>query len=340
MVKKVCLYFVANPLQYLAAKSIASSIESSEKNILVWYQPGVTPIVREEDWDASIYMPWPRWFPAPGILGRIKRTLENIDMVAALVGSCDKLVIHSAVFDTEAINYFLKALPRLCKAREMHARILPDGIISTRRYPLTRLKVFLQYFRKFRKLVNSRLDYWCFSGDRIGSDAVFCDRIYVLNGFPHQYPPEKVVELPPLAGSNQLQQGEKKALIIGQPLVDTGLLSRHDCDLLTENIHAFLKSTGIEQIDYKGHPKDPNAELYHPDYNIIDADLPLETYMSETFYSMVVGVRSTALLSAKQIYGKQTNVLAFGWSKINFKSATERNDMEHTFTALGVALHW
>jgi hypothetical protein len=46
--------------------------------------------------------------------------------------------------------------------------------------------------------VAPELDYWCFSGDRIGSDAPFCDRIYVIPGLPHEYPADKVVVLPPL----------------------------------------------------------------------------------------------------------------------------------------------
>jgi hypothetical protein len=46
--------------------------------------------------------------------------------------------------------------------------------------------------------VAPELDYWCFGGDRIGSDAPFCDRIYVIAGLPHEYPADKVVVLPPL----------------------------------------------------------------------------------------------------------------------------------------------
>lgn len=80
----------------------------------------------------------------------------------------------------------------------MKARILPDGIISIHRYPLSITKRLAQYARKLRRLIAPELDYWCFSGDRIGSDAPFCDRIYVIPGLPHNYPADKVVVLPPL----------------------------------------------------------------------------------------------------------------------------------------------
>ena len=120
---RVAVYFVASPLQYLAARRIAENFEAGARQVLVWYKPGVTPIVREADWDAAGYMPWPRWEPLPGPFGRHRRLRDNIRRVAALVGPCDSLHIHSAVFDTEAINYFLRALPKACGAREMRAHI-------------------------------------------------------------------------------------------------------------------------------------------------------------------------------------------------------------------------
>lgn len=167
----VALYFVASPLQYLAARRIAASFEAGSRQVLVWYKHGVASIVRPEEWDAASFMPWPRWEPLPGPCGRHRRLRANIRLVAQLVGRCDDIRIHSAVFDTEAINYFLRALPPACGARRMRARILPDGIISTRRYPLSLARRLAQYGRKLRRLAAPELDYWCFGGDRIGSDA-------------------------------------------------------------------------------------------------------------------------------------------------------------------------
>ena len=241
---RVAVYFVASPLQYLAARRIAENFEAGARQVLVWYKPGVTPIVREADWDAAGYMPWPRWEPLPGPFGRHRRLRDNIRRVAALVGPCDSLHIHSAVFDTEAINYFLRALPKACGAREMRARILPDGIISIRRYPLAPAKRLAQYARKLRRLVAPELDYWCFGGDRIGSDAPFCDRIYVIAGLPHEYPADKVVVLPPLvtprAGAAAGAASERTALVIGQPLVGAGLMKPADRDAVSDEIRACL----------------------------------------------------------------------------------------------------
>lgn len=337
----VAVYFVASPLQYLAAKRIAERFEPGARQVLVWYKPGLKQVVDPDEWDACTYMSWPRWEPLPGAFGRHRRLRANIAMIAGLVGKCERLVIHSAVFDTEAINYFLHALPQSSGARDVHARILPDGLISIRRYPLNLHKRIAQRVRRLRRFIAPELVYQTFSGDRIGSDAPFVDRIYVLPGLPHEYPIDKVVELPPLVDVDASAQGiahdgRKRALVIGQPLVGAGLLAPRDLAPLTIEIHDWLLSQGITDVDYKGHPKDPQQELRHSDYRLIEPKGALESYLASTRYEVVVGVRSSALMFARQIYPESVQVRAFGWDRVIFKSKEERDDMKKAFAACGV----
>lgn len=335
-----CVYFVASPLQLLAAKQIARTIEAGARQVLIWYQPGIQSQVHADEWDASSYLPWPRRHPLPGLMGRHRRLLANIELVAALIGPCDTLLLHSAVFDTEAINYFLRALPRLCGASTMHARILPDGVVSLRRYPLSPIKRIAQGMRKLRQVLSPTLNYWIFSGDRIGSDAPFCDRIYVLAGLPHKYDVAKVVVLAPLAErSAQLSAGmaPRQALVVGQTLVSAGLMNTADRDAVAIQIEQWLASCDIEQIDYKRHPKDSQLELCRPDYRVLDLQEPLEVWLSHTPYCIVVGVRSSVLLLARQLCARETQVVAFGWDRTQFKSAQEHIDMRAAFDNAGVA---
>lgn len=338
--RTVAVYFVASPLQYLAARRIAGDIERDAKQLLIWYKPGMKAVVDASEWDACTYMPWPRWEPLPGWFGRHRRLRANIGLVAGLVGRCDRLLLHSAVFDTEAINYFLHALPQRAGAREMHARILPDGLISIRRYPLSFPKRLMQRLRLLRSLFAPELRYTCFAGDRIGSDAAFCDCIYVVRGLPHQYPADKVRVLPPLVVPARLgsaaADAPRRALVIGQPLVGAGLLQADRLPAMTASIRAWLDRQGIADIDYKAHPKDPEHELRHPDYRLIEPDCALEVHMARTPYDAVVGVRSSALLFARQIYPPAVPVVAFGWDDVNFKSEQEKSDMKNAFEQCGV----
>ena len=335
----VAVYFVASPLQYLAARRIAERFEAGSRQVLVWYKPGLDPVIDPGEWDACSYMAWPRLDPLPGPFGRHRRLRANIRLVAGLAGPCERLVLHSAVYDTEAINYFLRALPAACGAREMRARILPDGVISVRRYPLSPLKRVLQCSRTLRRLFAPELDYQCFGGDRIGSDASFCDRIYVLPGLPHEYPADKVLVLPPLVDArpgDEPASDERRALVIGQPLTAFRLMSAPDLADTTQRMRHWLAGEGIARIDYKAHPKDGACELGHPDYRVIETPGALESHMAQTPYDVVIGVRSSSLLLARQIYPSRVRVVAFGWEHVRFKSEQERDDMRRAFSACGV----
>ncbi len=339
----VAVYFVASPLQYLAARRIAECFEAGSRQVLVWYKPGLDAVVDPRDWDACSYMAWPRLQPLPGWFGRHRRLRANVRLVARLAGPCERLVLHSAVYDTEAINYFLRALPAACGARETHARILPDGLISIRRYPLSTVKRLLQCVRKLRRLFAPELDYQCFAGDRIGSDASFCDRVYVLPGLPHEYPAAKACKLPPLvdaqlASAGGGAHGGRRALVVGQPLTGFRLMSPADVAAVTLRIRRWLDEAGVAEIDYKAHPKDAAHELRHPDYRLIDDAAALETHMAHNHYDLVIGVRSSSLLLARQIYPATVRVVAFGWGTLRFKSEREREDMRRAFAGCGVEL--
>lgn len=337
--QRVALYFIASPLQYLAARRIADEFETGARQILVYYKHGVAPLVRADEWDAATYMPWPRFEPLPGPFGRLRRLKQNLHDIAALIGQTEVIHVHSAVFDTEAINYFVHGLPRLTGAATLKARILPDGIISIRRYPLSPWKRLAQCLRKLRRLVAPELDYACFSGDRIGSDAPFVDRIYTLSGLPHEYPHERVIPLPPLvSATTRGADAEQRALIVGQPLEGAGLMTAGHVEVTSGAIEAWLKQQGIHLIDYKAHPKDPRRELNRPDYLLLEIDEPLESFLAHSNYSHILGVRSSVLPLARQIYGDSARIVAFGWEHILFKSHEERHAMQNAFEAAGVEI--
>lgn len=337
--RRVAVYFVATPLHYLAARRIAQDFERGSRQVLLWYRPGAQPAVRAADWDDSAYLPWPRWDPLPGLFGRHRRLRENIGLVAGLVGRCDELVLHSPVYDTEAINYFLRALPPRCGARTLQARILPDGLGNTTAQPLGAARRAGQWLRKLRRLAAPELDYWVYGGDRIGADAPFCDRIYLLPGFPHPYPADKVVTLPPLVEpAADDAPRPRRALVLGQPLAGTGLTDAASLAAITEQIRDWLRTEGISDIRYKPHPRDPRHELKHPDYRVVELDEPLETWMSREPHDLVAGVHSTGLLMARQIYGERATVRAFGWERMRFRSAEQQRELREAFTQGGVEL--
>ncbi|MGE0111626.1 polysialyltransferase family glycosyltransferase [Aquabacterium sp.] len=337
--RTVAIFFVATPLHYLAARSIALHFEANSRCIVVPYMPVARQLVQERDWDGVAYAPWPRFAPLPGPFGRHRRLLSNLRDVAAAIGQCHTLLIHSPVFDTEAINYFLRGLPPRCGATEMHARVLPDGLMNISRHPLTPIKRAGQALRQLRRLVSPQLDYWSFGGDRIGSDAPFVDRIYTLAGFPHDYPTEKVTALPPLVSDHDhksSQVTDNSVLLVGQPLVGIGALSPQQHDSIVSAISSWTKAQGISKVLYKAHPRDPNHELRIPESQVLNITEPLESHMATHHYRAVIGVNSTALYLARQIYGPEVSVVSFGNDKVHFKNPDQGKKAAQLMDLLGI----
>ena len=108
-------------------------------------------------------------------------------------------------------------------------------------------------------------------------------------------------------------------------------------DAVSQHIRAWLQAEGFDEIHYKGHPKDPQRA---PGTGL-PADRDQRSTggpMSHTAYDCVVGVRSSALLFARQIYGQDAQVVAFGWDAIRFKSPEEEADMRAAFLAVTLRL--
>lgn len=340
---RAAVYFVASPLHYLAARRVALDHEAGARQVLVCYRPALAGMIRREDWDAVVLMPWPRFDPLPGPFGRLRRTLANLRAVAAAVGPVDELHLHSPVYDTEAINYFLHALPRLTGARVRRARILPDGLLNLSRHPLNAAKRLAQRLRGLRRLANPLLRYTPFAGDRIGSDAAFVDRIYVLDGFPHPYDPAKVQVLAPLVQrpAETSAAAAHRALVIGQPLTGSGLLTEPDRVRIAKAIEAWLTAHGASEVHYKPHPREGGGggEFMRPAYHRLQVAEPLEAYLAREPYALIVGCYSTALFTARQIVGQRARVAAFGVERVRFKGEEKREKVRQLMAALAIEEH-
>ena len=338
---RVAVFFAASPLHYLAARRVALDHEAGARCVLVYYSRALESLVRHADWDATVYIPWPRFEPLPGLFGRHRRLLENLRRVAHVIGRTDTLVLHSPVYDTEAINYFLRGLPRLTGARAMLARILPDGLLNVQRHPLNHARRFAQRLRGLRRLVSPRLDYWRYSGDRIGSDAPFIDVIYVLAGLPHEYDPVRTIVLGPLVEAPPSgAQTVPRALVVGQPLTDFGLMSEGDRASVSLAISEWLGQVQPGPVDYKAHPREgARHELCEPGYRELRIDEPLESYLAHQRYTLVAGCCSTVLFLARQIYGPDVRIAAFGIDRVRFKRTGQRERMLALMRDLSIEVH-
>lgn len=338
MSQAVAVYCVATPLHVLAAKQVQDNFEAGACSVLLPYRPGARSVIDVSEWNRVLDLPWPRFEPLPGAFGVHRRMRDNLSRVAEAVGTCTRLHLHAPVFDTEVINPLIQGLARSSGASEFRVRLLPDGLLNTSRHPLSRFKRAAQHLRRLRSMAAPELRYTTFKGCRTGAEAEFVDRIYLLPGLPHDYPAERCVSLKALVDPVHIGAGPlpRRALVLGQPLAGTGLLQADELAAVTASIHRWLETLGLDEIRYKAHPRDPNKELWHPDYREVQLSEPLEVWMTREPHSVVAGVHSTGLVFARQIYGPSARIASFGWEHLHFKDQAARIRLKEVFSLLGI----
>jgi len=335
----VNLFMVYSPLHCLCAELIVKHFESEARNIVFYIRPTLKGYLNPELWTDIEYHPWPRFDPEPGVFGRIRRTKSNLEMAAGYCHGADQIRLHATVIDTESINYHINYLRKRFPAADFRVRLFPDGTMNLRRHPQGIVHENLKRFRAVRRLLDSELHYYRFRGDRTGADDRIVDRIYTLPGFPHEYDTGKVVELPPFVQGRSVQKSDevlKRALVIGQPLVVYGGMSRKGVKQVTQAIYEYLRAHGIEEIHYKSHPRDKKREYALDAYRELIIEEPLEQHLAHCAYGIVIGVCSTALLTSRMVLPEWCDVVSCGMNLMLFKNKQERLRYLKIFNQLSV----
>lgn len=333
------LFMVYSPLHCLCAEWIIQNFEQEAHNVVFFLKQKFRNCLNPELWDDLVYHPWPRFDPEPGIFGRIRRTRSNLDLVARYCTDAKQIRLHTTVIDTEAINYHINSLRGRFPDADFRVRIFPDGVMNIKRHPQGTLRELIKYFRLFRRIVCPELRYYTFKGDRTGSDDPIVDRIYTLPGFPHEYAPDKVVELPPFVRNEANHDRErvlKRALVIGQPLIVYRGMTKEAVERVTQAIHDYLKACGIEEIYYKSHPRDKTREYGLDEYQELIIDEPLEQHLAHHPYGIVIGVCSTALLTGRMVLPDWCRVISCGMNRMRFATEETRLFYARVFQQLHV----
>lgn len=340
----VNIFLIYSPLHYLAAESVAEHFGQNARNYLFFLKAEFKEMVDVSRWDSTEFLPWPRFYPDKGIFGRLRRTRKNLDIVATVCQGAREIRLHTPVIDTEAVNYLINHLRKMNPDALVCVRLIPDGLLNVQRHPLGRFKEALQYVKKLRRLVYPSLNYYTFRGDRTGSDAEIVDRIYVLPGLPHEYDSSRTMEISLFKGdtcqnlkTNSSVEG-KRALVIGQPLRAYKRFSDRDVRAVTSGIRTFIGACGIKTIYFKSHPRDPDNDLASQDYKELTIGVPLELYLSSASFDLVIGVYSTALVTARIILPQSCRVIAYATNSMKYRSAKEKTNILSTFKSLGIEL--
>ena len=337
----VNLYIVHSPLHCLCAEWIVKCFEPESKNIVFFLKKKLGTCLNSAVWDDVVYLPWPRFDPEQGIGGRIRRTRNNLEIVAKYAAGVKSIRLHATVIDTEAINYHINFLRASFPEADFCVRLIPDGVMNLKRHPQGWLREQLKHIRLLRGVIFPELKYYFFKGDRTGADDSIVDRIYTLPFFPHEYDPDKVIELPPFMRSEAVydrSQVQRRALVVGQPLILYKRLSKESAEKITYAIRDYLKRCGIEEVFYKSHPRDATREYGLDEYKELIIDEPLEQHLARHPYGIVIGVCSTALLTGRMVMPEWCEVVSCGMNLIKMNKDNDNTFYIKTFETLRVKI--
>lgn len=335
------LFLVYSPLHYLAAERVVDYFEACAKNCIYYLKPGIEPFVDEKRWDVVNYLPWPRFYPLPGLFGRCRRAVANLHLLAEACTEADEIVLHTPVIDSEAVNYAINYLRRRFPTARFSVRLLPDGYMNLALHPQPFFKRMMQYLRKGVRIFFPELDFYPFSGDRTGSEDPIVEKIYILPGFTHQYAAEKVIEIPSLIGTPVAATCcdlLSTALVIGQPLIGHNAIVKENTVLLAAGLRDYLQSNGFDRVLYKSHPRESHPEYGHPAYEALIIAEPLEMHLAKNHYGLIIGICSTALLTSRYFLPPTSRIVAYGLDLLNFSSDKKRTELYKHFFDAGVEI--
>ncbi len=339
--RKYNLFFVGTPLTYISAEKIVKFFENGGTNILFSTRPQNKRFIQQENWSAIFEVYPPKFHPEKrGFLNKLKIYKENLRKVVVSCENAEEINFHASILDNRDVNFFINGIRRHFKNTRFNIRIVPEGLLNVARHPLSYKKIYRQFTKKTWKIFSPELDFYMFSGDITGADDPLVDRIYLLPNLPHEYDEKKVFYIPSM--SNLLESSlafPDTALVLGQPLVKCGALKATDGIKISEEIQKFIQSNGYRKILYKPHQRDENNELKQVEYATLSIEEALETHFLKNHYGMVIGVSSTALLTAKMILPKSSRVVSLGMNKNVFKDDRHREKIYAPFRALELEVY-
>ena len=84
--------------------------------------------------------------------------------------------------------------------------------------------------------------------------------------------------------------------------------------------------------------KDKEKDYYDETYRLLPNNIFIENYLANNYFDYVVGVHSSVLIFAKQIYGNESQVISFGIDKLKFKNSRLRARLYSLFDNLGIII--
>lgn len=279
------------------------------------------------------------------IFARKLSTRENIKFIFSIIkcNNPESINFHSTSISSTRYNYFIAASKKQFPEKKVTFNIIPDGTLNLIIHPLSKNKLERVSKRK-KSLIDKAigLKYTPFKEDRHGMLSNKVSHIYTIPGTSENLPAEKTKDLPPFTTEFSISrnnQETKSALIIGQPLTNSGITDEAASKAINQNLLSYLSSENIKDILFIPHPTnrhDKKIEFCSKNFKIYSGSSPIELLMIKNQYDYIIGFSSTALITAKLIYGNSNKIISIGNDLFNYKEHPMLKKIVSHFQEIGV----
>lgn len=162
-----------------------------------------------------------------------------------------------------------------------------------------------------------KLRYYTPKTDLIGILDEKVRYIYTFKGMESNYPSDKVRLLEvPVGGARN--DGKKVAVVVGQPLLKDGFATEESVELITKEIHSWIKENHFESVFYSKHPRSSDyLDFYCDDYVILEQNGAIEPLLCEIQPYAIISCYSTALAIGKSLLGNNVRCVSIGLDHTN-----------------------
>lgn len=335
MTRTVNLYVVESRFQALIALMLARSQPTQEHVLFHCLEPigeftRPFPFVRTVHLGARLHR---------GIWKKPRTLRRWVHCIVTAAQGADTVHYHCANLKTPLLNYPLAALQRALPAATVTVNVITDGTSNFKRRTLSD-KALRKLRQRAQQLVPRLLGlrFTLFNRERFGIDADIVRHIYLLPGAPHEYDAARVMDVPIMdlgLPAAALNEHSARALVIGEKLTDRNWLSLTDEGHIAAQVARLIADHGIVHVDYVPHPTATHLDLWQDHYTRVDTRDPIELRMMQHRYTLVCGIASTALFTARLLQPDGARTVSVGLQCVTGRNALAET-IGHAFRGMGV----
>lgn len=313
------LFLIGSDFKLLVAELVRQQYPIVGRCHVLSYTQSIVDTIDRSAWDSVHRLYWASGSKLDKYLGMRARIHHYLDVVSELTRGADQVTLYLNSIHSESCNYMIRGVLDARPGVRLRVHLLMDGLLNLRPRPMGLFRRTPQLVNTLRWLWDRRIRYYVYRGDRLGTEDPIVERVYLVEGFPHRYPPQKVAtfrlrrsgageggEAGRARGGDGGDEGDaasaagpRRLLVLGTPL--ERLLSEPAVRDVRDELVRLADGLAADEVHYKPHPLEkPESYCYcPPGATVVRQGGCVERLLASRRYDAVLGTVSSAMINLR-----------------------------------------